>query len=82
MIIPMNKKVLILPGIVSDMDTDSVLARVKIKKDTLLKGVVENSDFLPIGTVVYFPAFGYEQIGKYVIVDEEQIYARETNSQN
>lgn len=79
MIEALNDKVLIRPII--EEKKESVIAVVEVRKDTLLKGVVVNVgdavlDEFKVGDTVYYSAYGYEEVGEYVLTTDDMIYAR------
>lgn len=83
MIIPVNNKVLLVVEKEKDVEDHGGFKVVKTKKDSLLKGVVEGKEsMLPAGTIVYFSAYGYEEIDGKVLVDYDQIWAYEQPESN
>lgn len=58
----------------------SGIAVVKVRKDTLLKGKVITvgypvEEVMP-GDIVYFSAYGYEEVDGLAITTEDMIYAK------
>jgi len=83
-IVPINRKVLLAVEKEKEVEDHGGFKTVKTRKDSLLKGVVISGPFNP-GTVVYFAAYGYEEINGDILVDYEQIWAyegQETNPEN
>lgn len=61
-------------------EATETIAVVKVRKDTLLKGEVESSgddclEVLP-GDIVWFSAYGYEEVGEFAITTQDMIYAK------
>jgi len=77
MIEPINNKILVEVEKEKDVENKGGFVVVKTRKDSLLKGtVVAGGGFNP-GTVIYFAAYGYEEIDGKILVDYSQIWAYE-----
>ena len=79
--IALGNKVII--KVIEEEENDSVIAVVKTRKDTLLKGQVisigyetTNPLLFVEGSIVYFSAYGYEELGEYIITTKDMLYAR------
>lgn len=78
-VLPAGNRLLIIPDKIEDLEDHGAFVAVKTKKDSLLRGLVvgAGSGHLNfwINRNVYFGAYGYEQVGEYVIVDVEDVHA-------
>ncbi len=64
---------------IEEEKVESLIATVKIRKDSLLKGEVIDVSFtedLNIGDIVLFSAYGYEEYNGYIIITSDMLYAK------
>lgn len=85
MIVPVNRKVLVRVEKEKDIEDKGAFKVVKTKKDSLLKGTIiaVSHDLLDthfgiaVDKIIYFSAYGYEEVDGDILVDFDQIWAYE-----
>lgn len=76
-IIPVNNKVLVEVEKEKDVENKGGFMVVKTRKDSLLRGTVVAGHGYTPGVVIYFAAYGYEEVDGKVLIDADQIWAYE-----
>lgn len=76
-IIPVNNKVLLEVEKEKEVENKGGFMVVKTRKDSLLRGTVIGGHGYTPGVVVYFAAYGYEEVDGKVLIDADQIWAYE-----